>query len=392
MLRPQAMGTAGDAGQAIMTYPPLLETPAVVIERQILDDNIDAMQSLAREHGLRLRPHIKTHKSLAVARRQMAAGACGITAAKVDEALVFIRDGIPSVTLAQPQMVASKVDRLMAAAQSHACEVRWIVDSRPGLDLLAGRADACGLAADVFIKIDVGLHRCGCRPDDPEIQALAGAIQSYPHLRLAGLLSHAGHAYGAANRQEAAAIAEDERRTMLAVARRLEAAGLPVPEISVRSTPTVLAAERFDGITEIRPGNYVFMDRSPLRLGLVTWKQVALTVLATVISRNDDYLIVDAGSKTFSSDAGAHGSAAAGGFAVGWPLEQFGEAGQERVLVRLSEEHGFVPRSGTDLSLGACLRFIPNHACPVANLARRLLVRHGDAVEEWPVDARGRTR
>jgi len=106
-----------------MTPAPPLETTAVVIERQIFDDNIDAMQSLAREHGLRLRPHIKTHKSLAVARRQMAAGASGVAAAKVDEALVFIRDGIPSVTLARPQMIASKMDRLMAAAQSHACPV-----------------------------------------------------------------------------------------------------------------------------------------------------------------------------------------------------------------------------------------------------------------------------
>ena len=374
-----------------MTPPLPLETPAVVIERQILDDNIDAMQALARANGLRLRPHIKTHKSLAVARRQMAAGACGITAAKVDEALVFIRDGISSVTLAQPQMIAAKVDRLMAAAKSHACEVRWIVDSRPGLELLAGRAEAHRLVTGVSIKIDVGLHRCGCRPGDPAIQALAGTIQAHPWLRLIGLLSHAGQAYGAANRREVATIAEDERRTMLAAARRLEAAGVAVPEISVGSTPTVLAAEKFDGITEIRPGNYVFMDRTPLRLGLITRNQIALTVLATVISRNADFLIVDAGSKTFSSDGGAHGAAAHDGFAVGWPLERFGEAGQARTLVRLSEEHGFVPRRGPDLPLGTCLRFIPNHACPVVNLTDRLVVREGDAVQVWPVDARGRT-
>ena len=374
-----------------MTPLRTLETPAVVIERQILDNNIAAMQCLAREHGLRLRPHIKTHKSLAVARRQMAAGACGITAAKVDEALVFIQDGIASVTLAQPQMIASKVDRLMAAAKTHACAVRWIVDSRPGLELLAARAEIHGLAADVFIKIDVGLHRCGCRPDDPAIQTLAGAILAHPRLRLAGLLSHAGHAYGAADRRAVAAIAEDERQIMLAVARRLGTAGVPVPEISVGSTPTVLAAARFDGLTEIRPGNYVFMDRTPLRLGLATREQIALTVLATVISRNEDYLIVDAGSKTFSSDGGAHGSAGPAGFAVGWPLERFGETGQEVTLVRLSEEHGFIPRRGADLPLGTCLRFIPNHACPVANLARTLVVQDGVALYEWPVDARGRT-
>jgi D-serine deaminase-like pyridoxal phosphate-dependent protein len=369
-----------------------IETPAVVIERQILDNNIRRMQDLANRHGLRLRPHVKTHKCLAIARLQMAAGACGITAAKVDEALVFVQDGIASVTLAQPQMAASKVDRLMAAAQAHACDLRWIVDSRPGLDLLAGRAEAHRFTTGVFVKIDVGLHRCGCRPEDPGILNLAESIRRHPWLRFAGLLSHAGQAYGARDRSAVAAIAEDERRIMRTVARRLEGAGIPVPEISVGSTPTVLAAERFDGITEIRPGNYVFMDRTPLRLGLIRREQVALTVLATVISRNADFLIVDAGSKTFSSDAGAHGSGGGAGFAVGWPMARFGADGQEVMLVRLSEEHGFIPRGDRDLPLGACLRFIPNHACPVANLTRSLMVVDGDTRYAWPVEARARVR
>ena len=369
-----------------------LETPAVVIDRPILEENIRAMQALADRHGLRLRPHMKTHKCLAIARLQMAAGACGATAAKVDEALVFIRDGIPSVTLAQPQIIASKVDRLMAAAQARACDLRWIVDSRAGLELLAARAAVHRFPTGVFIKIDVGLHRCGCRPDDPALPALAGTIHADPWLHFAGLLSHAGHAYGADSPRAVAAVAEDERLTLLAVARRIEADGLPVPEISVGSTPTVLAAERFDGLTEIRPGNYVFMDRAPLRLGLIGRSQVALTVTATVISRNGDYLIVDAGSKTFSSDGGAQGAGGGDGFAVGWPADRFGEEGEERVVVRLSEEHGFIPRAGRDLPPGAGLRFIPNHACPVANLAHTLVVQDGDTHYEWPVEAAGRVR
>ena len=369
-----------------------IETPAVVIQRATLDDNLRRMQTLARTHGLRLRPHIKTHKSLAIARLQMAAGACGITAAKVDEALPFIREGIPSVTLAQPQMIASKLDRLMAASQAYGCDLRLIVDSRPGLALLAGRAVEQRFIPGVFIKIDVGLHRCGCRPDDPAILELAKTIQQHPRLQFVGLLSHAGHAYGAADRSAVAAIAEDERRIMLAVARRLEDAGVPVQEISVGATPTVLAATRFDGITEIRPGNYVFMDQTPLRLGLVTLEQVALTVMTTVISRNPDFLIVDAGSKTFSSDLGAHGSGRGTGFGIGWPRGCFGNDEKALTLVRLSEEHGFITRSNNDLDMGARVRFIPNHACPVANLARTLVVVEGDNVYEWPVDARGRVR
>jgi D-serine deaminase-like pyridoxal phosphate-dependent protein len=369
-----------------------IETPAVVIQRLTLDDNIRRMQTLARTHGLRLRPHIKTHKCLAIARLQMAAGACGITAAKVDEALPFIRDGIPSVTLAQPQMIASKLNRLMAAAQAQRCDLRLIVDSRAGLELLASRALEQRFTPGVFIKIDVGLHRCGCRPHDPAILALAETIQQHPRLQFAGLLSHAGHAYGAKDRPAVAAIAEDERRIMLAVARRLEDAGVPVPEISVGATPTVLAATRFDGITEIRPGNYVFMDQTPLRLGLITLEQVALTVLTTVISRNPDFLIVDAGSKTFSSDMGAHGAGHGTGFGIGWPSGCFGNDEQALTLVRLSEEHGFISRSLSDLALGARVRFIPNHACPVANLARTLVVVDGREVYEWPVDARGQVR
>mgnify|MGYP000138555405 FL=1 len=369
-----------------------IETPAVVVDRPTLDANIRQMQARARTHGIRLRPHIKTHKCLAIARLQMAAGACGITAAKVDEALPFIRDGIASLTLAQPQMIATKLDRIMAAAKAHHCDLRLIVDSQAGLDLLAARAAELGFAPGVSIKIDVGLHRCGLRPDDPAIVALAQAIHRHPALCFVGVLSHAGHAYGAANGRKVAAIAEAERRTMLAVAQRLEEAGVPVPEISVGATPTVLAADRFDGITEIRPGNYVFMDQTPWRLGLVSRSQIALTVLTTVISRNADYLIADAGSKTFSSDRGAHGSEGVAGFGTGWPLESFGAASPALSLVRLSEEHGFFARGDRDIPLGTCLRVVPNHACPVVNLARTLVILDRETVCEWPVEARACVR
>jgi D-serine deaminase-like pyridoxal phosphate-dependent protein len=240
----------------------------------------------------------------------------------------------------------------------------------------------------VFLKIDVGLHRCGCRPSDPIIAALATRIQQHPWLVSAGLLAHAGHVYGAADRDAAAAIAEDERRTLLDVARRLEEAGLPVPEISVGSTPSVLAAESFDGITEIRPGNYVFMDRTPLRMGLIQRGQIALSVLTTVISRNPHFMIVDAGSKTFSSDTGAHGTGRTADFGCGWPADRFGNPAWALTLVRLSEEHGFIPCGDHDLPLGTQIRVLPNHACPVVNLAPSLVVVDGDSLEEWPVDAR----
>lgn len=175
---------------------------------------------------------------------------------------------------------------------------------------------------------------------------------------------------------------------MLAVKARLEEDGVAVPEVSVGSTPTELSRESFEGITEIRPGNYVFLDRTQLRLGVCQEADCALFVLATVVSANDDYLIVDAGSKTLSSDAGAHGSGAPGsGLAV--PLR--GGPGLE--LVKLSEEHGFLRRDGRDLQVGERLLILPNHACPVANLADELsVVDTAGGCREWKVEARGRNR
>ena len=374
-----------------LDLPADLETPAVLVDRDILQANIDRMQTLADEAGLNLRPHVKTHKSLAIARRQLAAGASGLTASKVDEALVFIEAGLPSVTLAYPQVAAGKLDRLLGTARRCGCNLRLIVDSMAGVDLLAARAAALGCHPGVFIKIDVGLHRCGRKPDDPLLPVLAEALSCAASLDFRGLLSHAGHAYGAADGGAAARMAEAERLSMVALADRLRRSGWRVPEVSVGSTPTVLAARRFDGLTEIRPGNYVFMDQTPLRLGLVPPSRLALSVLSTVVSTNDRYAIVDAGSKTLSSDRGAHGADGLAGYGRAFALAA---AGREtpRTVAKLSEEHGFVVMDGRRLQPGERLQIFPNHACPVINLARQFYVRRGTAIEPWAVDAAGCVR
>jgi D-serine deaminase-like pyridoxal phosphate-dependent protein len=206
-----------------------------------------------------------------------------------------------------------------------------------------------------------------------------------------GILSHAGHAYAASNRAEIAGIAAEERAIMLRVRDRLQADGHELSEISVGSTPTVLASESFDGITEARPGNYVFSDATAVRLELGRLDDVALTILATIISANDRYFIIDAGSKVLSSDLGAHGTGGAG-YGLALPLERSDNDSPLRV-VRLSEEHGFVKRAGSDLPIGTKLRIIPNHACPVANLADRLtIVSRSEVVDEWLVAGRGKVR
>ena len=378
-----------------MTSPPFadLETPAVLLDRAVLQANIDAMQEKARRHGLRLRPHVKTHKSLEIGRLQLERGACGITAARVDEALVFARGGFDSVTLAQPLMTPAKLDRLLTGCGDLGVDLRLIVDSREGLDLLEARAREHRAEPGVFVKIDVGLHRCGLGEDDPDIAALAGRIHSSPDLRWRGLLSHAGHAYGAADAAGVIRIAEEERRILLSVRDRLVQQGMPVPELSVGSTPTVLAAQDFAGLTEIRPGNYVFMDHTPLRLGLIEPGQVALTLLATIISRNDEYFITDAGSKSLTSDQGAHGLQGAPGYGTGYTLADFPGRRSPLTVAKLSEEHGFVPRNSSCLPLGSRLRIVPNHSCPVANLARSYaVVDGGEVTETWAAEAAGPSR
>ena len=217
-------------------------------------------------------------------------------------------------------------------------------------------------------------------------------MRSARGLKFCGLLSHAGHAYGAQGVSAIAAIADDERRQMKLVSDRLAALNMTVAEISVGSTPTVLAATSFDGVTEIRPGNYVFLDLTACRLGVAKLNQVALGVVTTVVSVNERYCIIDAGSKVLSSDTGPHGSGG-GAFGLCVALDPANSPWREgRPVARLSEEHGFVEHAGKPLPIGAGALVFPNHSCPVANLADRLMVlRDKGEPAVWSVAARGKT-
>jgi D-serine deaminase-like pyridoxal phosphate-dependent protein len=335
------------------------------VSRPKLLANIDRVQVLADRHGLRLRPHVKTHKSLEIARLQLAAGATGLTASRPAEALAFLRQGLGPVTIAYPVVDPSLLDDPIKAAREHGLPLRAIVDSFEGYDALAHASSAYPL--QVMLKIDVGLHRCGVDVGDPRLLEIPRLIDSHPRLHFAGIISHAGQAYGAAGKEAVTEIAESERLLMLEAKERIERDGIAVEEISVGSTPTVLSASSFDGITEVRPGNYVFFDRTQIALGSCTLEDVALTVSATVISSNPRYHIVDAGSKTLSSDRGAHGASTIGGFGLVFSDRELPEP---LILERLSEEHGFVARGETALPIGSRVTIIPNHACVVANLGR----------------------
>ncbi len=362
-------------------------TPAVVIDVDVIRRNIARAASLARGGGVALRPHVKTHKSLRLAGMQSAMGAAGVTAAKPSEAEVFLRAGLASVTVAYPVLRPDAVRRLLAASAHGGGEVRFVVDSGPGLEVLADEARRAGLVLPVLMEVDVGLRRCGVLPQTQAATALAAALDRAPGLCFMGLLSHAGQAYGAAGPAEVRAIAAAERGAMTSLAGHLRRLGVGVADVSVGSTPTVFLNDGFEGITEVRPGNYVFMDLIQVALGVAQPSEVALQVLATVVSANASFAILDAGSKVLSSDRAPHGAETVQGHG----LVVAGDGGAPWRVVRLSEEHGFVQQNPARLlQIGERVRVVPNHACPVANLADSYLaVDETGALDHWPVDARG---
>jgi D-serine deaminase-like pyridoxal phosphate-dependent protein len=357
-----------------------LETPAILVDIDVVEGNVARMAEACRRDGVRLRPHAKTHKSLAIGRLQMAAGAAGLTVAKVGEAEVFAAGGVEDLFVAYPVVGADKGRRLLALAEG----IRLAVgaDSVEGAATLAGVFRAAGRTLDVLLEIDVGLGRTGVAP----AQALdaARAIGSLPGLRLRGIFTHAGHVYVTADGGARTAIGRSEGEVMAAVAEGLRAGGVEVEEVSVGSTPTVPRSRAVAGITEVRPGCYVFHDATQVNLGSCTLDECALTVLATVVSvPARGRAVIDAGSKTLSKDPLAP---AGGGFGR--------IVGRASRLETLTEEHGVIRvAEGEAFRVGERVRVLPNHCCAVVNLHDELVgVRAGRVEERLRVDARGRVQ
>ena len=206
-----------------------IETPAVVLELATVKHNLARIAQLSKVHGVQLRPHVKTHKSIRIARMQIAAGAVGITASKTSEALEFIRADISSVTIAYPVVDRSKIGPLLKAGIEHGVHLRLVVDSLAGVEAIAGEASLADVVVDVQLKVDVGLRRCGVDPTSPEAIRVARAIAGQPQLRFCGLLSHAGQAYRASSAEDVQEIGNTERELMLSFAQALTAAGISVP-------------------------------------------------------------------------------------------------------------------------------------------------------------------
>ena len=357
-----------------------LDTPAVAVDLARLENNVVRMAAGATRANVRLRPHAKTHKSPEIARLQLACGAGGLTVAKVGEAEVFAETaGCDDFFIAYPVVGEEKARRLVALAR----RARLIVgiDSEEGARTLSPAFAAEGRRLDVRIEIDTGLRRTGVLPE--QATPLARAVARLPGLRLQGVFTHAGHAYASSTPDRVAEVGRDEGTVLMRCADELRAAGFEIDDVSVGSTPTAAASMSVAGVTECRPGTYVFNDATQVALGVCDLESCALTVLATVVSVASDRAVLDAGSKTLSSDVQRPANDAFGILADG-----------RGRLVRLSEEHGVVePAPGAVFRVGERVRVVPAHVCPVVNLHDVLFaVRDGKVEKELPVAARGRVR
>ena len=355
-----------------------LETPAVVVDLDRVDARIARMAAVMRERGVALRPHVKTHKSLEFARRQIEAGAVGLTVATIGEAEVFADAGFDDIFIAYPVIaLGPKADRLRRLGER--CTLSVGADSVVGLEALAAAGGGEGAPAPwrVLIEIDSGGARTGVKPD------LAGPLARRAvdlGLEVAGAFTHEGHGYkGVAARPAAGA---DAVAALSAAADSLRAEGIEPSVLSAGSTPTAeLSAHGI--VTEERPGTYLFSDRLQATLLGEAPEDVALMVLATVVSWGaGDGFVIDAGAKVLAKDVSpltpGHGAI------VGYP---------EGVVARLYDHHGVVelPAGSARPPVGSTVWVVPNHVCPVVNLVDEYVVASGGrVVDRWPVDARGR--
>jgi D-serine deaminase-like pyridoxal phosphate-dependent protein len=365
-----------------MTQPlPLdaLDTPAVLVDLDRLERNLDRAASYARQHGLALRPHVKTHKSPVDSKAQLQRGAVGLTCATPFEAEVM-SDVCDDLLVAYPPVGASRAQRL--AALPREARLTVALDSTRSVTDLGEAARAAGRRIGTYVELDVGMHRVGL-PVIEDAIALARRIEGEPSLEFSGIAFYPGHVREPVEEQ-------DDKLHELGVAlehalSEFARAGLPARVVSGGSTPTLWRTHELPGVTEFRPGTYVYNDRTTAAIGACAWEDCALTVLATVVSTAvPGQAVIDAGTKALGREP-VRGAAGEG----------FGQVAEhpEVLVARMSEEHGILDlgQSSWRPRVGERVRVVPNHVCIVVHLNDLVYgVRGALADTSWPVAARGR--
>lgn len=353
-----------------------LDTPVLLLDLDLMEQNIAAMAAAFRQLPAKLRPHAKTHKTPIIAHKQIAAGAIGITCAKLGEAEVMVESGIRDVLIANQIVGAHKIRRLVSLAR-HA-DLMVAVDDARNVEELSQAAAAAHVSLRVLVEVDVGQHRCGVQPGEPAL-ALAQRIERAPGLTFAGLMGYEGHLVFIPNLEERVRRVHTDMQALIDTVAFIEARGLPVQVVSAGGTGTALITGRLPRISEIQAGSYVFMDGRYQTIEGVEGA-CALTLLTTVVSRpRPDRVVVDAGMKTLTYEFG---------------LPRF-KGRNDLELVSLSEEHGTVRLLDASVSLqpGDKLELIPSHGDTTLNLHEYYYgVRGGRLETVWPIAARGKSR
>ena len=332
--------------------------------------NIDRMQARMNDFGVRFRPHVKTAKSVEIARTQNAAGSQGITVSTLAEAEYFFANGFTDILYAVG-ISSSKLQRALDLMRC-GCELKIITDNRESADAIGKFGRAAGTAFKVLIEIDTDGHRSGVKPGQEELLQIARALLD-GGMQFAGVLTHAGSSYGCDTPDELIAMAEQERARCVLAAERLRAADLPCVEVSIGSTPTALSAGHLEGVTEVRAGVYVFFDLVMSNVGVCTPDQIALSVLTTVTGHQSEkgWAMVDAGWMAMSRDRGTQNQRQDYGY--GQVCSADGTIIPGYVMTAASQEHGVVAhqaKADWDIArrfpIDTQLRILPNHACATA--------------------------
>lgn len=357
-----------------------LDTPALVVDLDVMEGNLSRMAEYCRRHNLRLRPHTKTHKIPELARKQIESGAAGITVAKLDEAEVMVDAGLDDLLIAYPIVGPTKVARLARLAERAKITVSLdSVEAARGISLaLAGH----GANVGILVELDAGFRRCGVA-DETEALKLAQAVSSLPGLNFQGLMFFPGH-FGV-EPAERAVLRAQVNELLDRCVESFANAGVPVAVVSGGSTPSRYESDLFHGVNEVRPGTYIFNDRNTVGVSAADVSECALSVLVTVVSTSvAGHAVVDGGSKTFSSDRYQAEDGRGFGLIKEDPAAE---------VERFSEEHGHlnVSRSNRKYTVGERLMIIPNHVCPTVNLHDEVYGVRGEQVENvWRVAARGK--
>lgn len=365
-----------------------LDTPCLLLDRAKLERNAERMLARCRDLGVALRPHVKTPKSLHIALICHGGDVGPITAATLREAAHFAEHGYRDILYATA-IVPAKLPRLAAIQAKTGANVSVVLDSLAVARDLAAFAREAATRLDVLIEIDCGEHRSGITVDDPALLDIAAELRTTTRVKLAGVMTHAGHSYGTNDITAVRELAGHERDTALAAAGRLRQAGHPSPVVSVGSTPTILHADHLEGVTEARCGVYALWDLAQASRGMCSIDDIAATVLATVIGHNRQgrCLIIDAGALALSKDIGANRFMPAAGYglvcdaATGAPLSPL-------AITNVHQEHGTIDVKDANwfdrIPIGALVRILPNHTCITGAAYDAYNVVEGDrVVDTW---------